>query len=98
MKTNYFKKIDKGLFWDVHFRKLDLRRDRHFIIHRILAYGTMDDLRALLKIYGKKIVRKEFLKPQSGLYYPNILELCLHLFEIKKVNEKKYLKNIYEVL
>lgn len=91
-------RFKQSLFWDVNVKKLDLKRDGHFIVHRILSYGTMDDLRELIKVYGKKNVRKEFSEPQPGLYYPNILELCKHILGIKKIDKKKYLKNIYEVL
>lgn len=91
-------KINKALFWDVNLKNLDLKQDRHFIIHRVLSYGTMDDARSLFKIYGKKTVRREFLKPQAGIYYPNILELCKHILGIKRINKKYYLKKVYEVL
>lgn len=88
------KKIDQYLFWDVNLSKIDPEKDKNYIIHRVLSYGTMDDIRNLFKIYDKKIIREEFLKPCKGCYYPNILKLCQHLLGIKKIDKNKYLKKI----
>ena len=41
-------------FWDVDKSSLDMDRDRDFIICRILEYGTMEDVKALLELYDRK--------------------------------------------
>jgi hypothetical protein len=83
------------LFWFLDASKLDPKKDKNLIIHQVLAYGSMDDLRKLFKIYGKKTIRKEFLKPKPGLYQPNILALVKSLLGINRLAKKNYLKNIY---
>ena len=75
-------------------KELDLKKDKNLIIHQVLAYGSMDNVRELLKIYGIKIVKEEFKKPRAGLYYPSILEFFRFLFKIKHLDKSKYLKNI----
>ncbi len=88
------KKINQFLFWDINLKKIDPEKNKNFIIHRILSYGTMDDIRELFKIYNKETIKKEFLKAQPGIYYPNILKLCQHLLGIKEIDKDKYLKKI----
>jgi len=85
----------KHLFWFLNADKLNLRKDRHFIIHQVLSQGNMDDVRQLFKIYGKQTIRREFKKPKIGLYYPNILNFAQHLLGVKRLAKRKYLKNIY---
>lgn len=40
-------------FWDVDRDKLDLSRDKSFIISRIFERGKLDDVFSLIVIYGK---------------------------------------------
>lgn len=86
----------KPLFWFLNADKLDPQKDRNLIVHQVLSYGTLDDLRRLLKLYGKAAVRREFKKPAPGLYQPSILNFCQHVLGIKKINPKRYLKKIHE--
>lgn len=83
------------LFWFLDYRKLDLDKDRHLIVHQVLSLGTLNDLKQLLRLYGPSAVRKEFKKPKSGLYQPNILAFCQFILKVKKLNKQRYLKNIY---
>jgi len=83
------------LFWFLDCKELDLKKDKHLIIHQVLSYGTMDDLRELFKLYSFKTVQKEFKKPKAGLYQPNVLAFCQYILKVKKLNKQKYLKNIY---
>ena len=93
-KRSLFGKINKGLFWDVVWRKLDLEKNKYFIIHRVLCYGSMDEIRLLFKIYSRNTIKKEFLKPSPGMYYPETLALCQFILGLRKINERKYLKNL----
>ena len=38
-----FQNIDKPLFWEADFEKLDLEKDFYFIINRILTKGDKKD-------------------------------------------------------
>jgi len=83
------------LFWFLDVKKLNEDEDKNLIIHQVLAYGTMGEIKKLIKIYGKETVRKEFLKPKPGLYYPNILELICFILDVEKLDKRKYLRNIH---
>lgn len=83
------------IFWFLDYKKLDPQKDRHLIIHQILSYGTIDDLREMFKLYDFKTVQKEFKKPKAGLYQPSVLAFCQHILGVKKLDKRKYLKNVY---
>lgn len=70
------KKIPQRLqavLWSCDIKQLDLKRDRAYIIHQILIYGTMEDLKWLFKTYTKKEVVQTFIqvpyKSYSQLIY-----------------------------
>ena len=81
--------------WPYNRKNIHLQDGAHGIIHQTLAYGTMDDVKKLLRLYGKDKVKKEFQKPAKGLYHPEILNFCQFLLGVKKLDKKKYLKNIH---
>lgn len=83
------------LFWFLDKRNPDLKKDKNLVVHQVLSYGTMDDIRNLVKFYGKTAIKKEFVKPRPGLYYPSVLEFCRRFLGVKKINKKEYLKNVY---
>jgi len=90
MRINHFK----NLFWFLSDKDLDWQKDRNFIIHQVLSYGTMDQVKELFTLYGRETIKKEFQKPRPGLYYPNVLEFFRYIFKINHLEKDKYLKNI----
>lgn len=51
--------LNKSLFWDVDPEKIDLNEHRRFIIERVINYGTLDNLKEILRIYGKQKIKKD---------------------------------------
>ena len=52
-------------FWDVDKSSLDLDEDRDFIICRIVEYGTMEDVKALLELYDRKDIEAAIKRSNS---------------------------------
>jgi len=75
---------------------LSLSQDKHMIIHQTLALGSMKDVQKLFSEYKRDEIKKEFLKPAKGLYYPAVLNFFEHVLNVKVEDKKQYLKNIYE--
>jgi hypothetical protein len=49
--------FQKNLFWDVEMEKMDLEKNKNFIIERVLVRGGMSDVKKIFSIYGEdKIV------------------------------------------
>ena len=86
----------KKLFW--FFSKdvdLNYDKDKHLIIHQILALGGADDVRMLFRERDEEEIRKEFLKPAKGLYHPAVLELFQYLLNVRLKDKSQYIKDIY---
>lgn len=58
-------KIPKKLqpvLWSTDVNLLDSERDKYYIIHQILSFGIMDEIRWVLKTYSKKEIIDTFKK------------------------------------
>lgn len=52
-------KVRSSLFWDVDFDKLNSDKNNRFIIQRILERGNESEIRELIKLYGKALIKTE---------------------------------------
>ena len=71
---NIFMKIPKKLqpvLWSADVSKLDLQKDKYYIIHQILIYGDFNELKWLFKNYSKNVVIEVFLQPYKN--YPEYI-------------------------
>ena len=50
--------LSQHLFWDIDVGKLDFKRDRKFIIQRVLDYGLITDWRIISNYYGISEISK----------------------------------------
>lgn len=90
-------KTMQTLFWSADVRSLDLRKDKDIIVHRILSYGSLRDLKWLFGHYSKNEVRDIFLSRPKKYYTPAALNFVdKHLLSTgKKLDKKKYVKAVY---
>jgi hypothetical protein len=73
-----FPTISKRVFWDVDYASLDYEKDRRFIIDKVMNYGLWDDFVAVMRYYGKAVVKAEIVK--SPYLKKDVLNfLCLYL-------------------
>ncbi|EKD64953.1 MAG: hypothetical protein ACD_50C00232G0002 [uncultured bacterium] len=93
-------KIPKNLqsvLWSTDINLLDLERDKGYIIHQVLIYGSFDDIRWLFQTYSKKEVLEVFLNhpsknyPREVFYF--IKNFVLSLKPVK-LAEEKYVTSI----
>jgi len=84
--------------WSSDLRNVSIQKDKTMIIHKVLAYGTMDDIYWLVDEYGKREVKKDFLKNPMNLYsrpaFSFAKNIILGLGDIK-IDESKYVKTLY---
>ena len=87
--------LNKQLFWDIDFKKLDYEKNADFIIGRVLIYGNIDDYRAIKKKYGEKKIKEVAKKvgypnKKSLNFWSSIFNIPLESFRcIKKSLIKK---------
>jgi hypothetical protein len=54
---NYLKNtktLNINLFWDFDPKSIDINKHQRFILERVLNYGTIENLKELFRIYGRK--------------------------------------------
>ena len=64
------KEFSSHLFWDVNRNKLDLMKDKSFIVKQVLEYGFLNDWILLKRFYGVEqiaLIAKSFreLEPKA---------------------------------
>jgi len=68
MKKKKVPKKLQGVLWSVNVSRLDLEKDKHYIIHQILIYGGFKEIKWLFKTYLRKEIVNVFLEPYKN--YP----------------------------
>ncbi len=53
--------LSSHLFWDVDITKLDLEKNKNFIIIRIFDRGDINDLKIILNIYDIETIKNEII-------------------------------------
>lgn len=86
------------LFWFTDAKKLDVQNDKHLIIHHVLSYGSLEDIRYLFMLYPKSVIKKTFVKPKKGIYDPRALAFVKALLNIRTLDFSKYIKNVSKAL
>ena len=91
----------QGVLWSRDVSSLDKEKDKNYIIHQILAYGTWDDLKWLFKTYKDDEIRDVFKKYPSKDYSEKSYNFIKNiLLDIKRseVDEKLYVKTYPRVI
>jgi len=86
------------ILWSVNVKNLDLKKDKNYIIHQVLSYGTIDQIRWLFKVYRKETIKKVFLRHPQNIYSPSELHFIKNiLLGLKNtiLSKKKYVKTLF---
>lgn len=81
--------------WSKNVGKMDRDRDKIYIIHQILSYGDLKELRRLFRIYDRKEVGEVFIKFPKKIYQPSVFYFVKNfILELKnrKLKEGDYVK------
>src|SRR3989344_4411008 len=77
----------QGVLWSRSIEGIDVEKDKNYIVHQILAYGTCEDLRWLFATYDKSEIRDIFTKyPQKDYVMPAFKFVKNILLGIKESN------------
>lgn len=83
--------------WSTNVKLLDIDRDKSYIIHQILLYGTFRELRWLLSAYSKQEIINTFIQKPIKMYpkdmYFFVKDYLLGL-ERTRLNEDDYVTSI----
>lgn len=83
----------QSILWSRSIKSLDLRRDKSYIIHHVLRYGTIEQIRWLLKTYSRRVIRSVVRTHPTKIYSPASFHLMSTIlgFPPTAIYEKKYL-------
>lgn len=83
-------KINKTLFWDVDFEKLDYKENAGFIIKRVLLFGDKKDYDILKKRYSNEKIKET----ASKINYPDKKNANFWGFIFNLPSDKKCTKKL----
>lgn len=77
--------LNKNLFWDVDFKKIDFKKNKEFIVARILLFGDVVDYKKIKTFYGlkqlKNIAKKiKYLDRKSLNFWSLIFQIPKNQF------------------
>ena len=84
------------ILWSMDVDKLDIYRDKDYIIHQIFSYGRMEDILWLFHTYPKEILKHVFTTvPYKDYLAARFYFVKNYLLGLKRVflNEQRYVKN-----
>lgn len=87
----------QSILWSSNIQSLNLEKDRVYIIHQILAYGDIVDIKWLFDTYPKAIIKTVFTSNpykdyrKSRFYF--VKDIVMNLAQ-KTLLESSYVKNI----
>lgn len=87
----------QSVLWSTDVKRLDKERDKNYIIHQILSYGRLEDIRWLLQTYTKKDIIHVFANvPYKDYDASRFYFIKNHLLNLKHqlLDEMLYVKNI----
>lgn len=88
----------QSILWSKSVDKLSLEDDRNYIVHQVLMYGDLGDIRWLFDTYSREKVREIFVKQPKKVYtapaFNFVKNFVLGLGSVE-LNKEKYVKKIY---
>lgn len=90
----------KAILWSKNINTIDSEVDKVYIIHQVLSYGDIDEIKLLLKTYSLKEIKDVFLNFPKKIYTkPVFLFIKNYLLKInKQVDEKYYVKSYFRFI
>lgn len=87
----------QGILWSKSVSNLDFEKDKAYIIHHILMYGSLADIRWLFQFYSPSEIRKTFATIPYKIYtkpaFHFIKNLILDL-QNDTLDSRKYVKTL----
>ena len=98
----YMNKIPtnlQGVLWSIPLSKIDLVRDKVYLIHQILMYGDFKNIKWLLNIYDEEEISEVFIKKPQQVYTPqafNYVKNFVLNLNNKNISPVKYVNTIHK--
>lgn len=80
----------QGVLWSRRVSSLNPTQDAPYIIHQILALGTLEELRWLFDTYGIASIRQVFLEKPMKIYSPQALSFVQTILDVSESSPEQY--------
>lgn len=91
----------QGILWSNDISKLDIVKNKHYIISQILAFGSPESHEWLFNMYSKTVIKNTFLNYPGKDYHPKTLDFVKNkLLGLNNyyIDKRRYLRNCPRVL
>lgn len=88
----------QGILWSTDVNRLDLEKNKGYIIHQLLLYGDFNELRWLFHTYPKQTIVKVFLSHPAKLYPKGVFRFVKnYILGLQKVplDEEDYVTSFF---
>lgn len=88
----------QGILWSAPIKRLDVDRDRDYIIHQVLMYGTLKQVHWLMRTYGAGLVKEVFMRHPQAIYSPPIFHFVKDFvlgLKKQRLEKQHYVKALY---
>jgi hypothetical protein len=87
----------KGILWSKNINNINLENDKIYIIHQVLSFGDIEEIRWLFKKYSLDEIKMVFINIPKRIYTrPVFLFIKEYILKINTgLDEKKYVKSFY---
>ncbi len=73
MKQEFLRNnLGQGILWSKDIENMDLKGDKVYIIHQVLSYGNLKQIKHLFKIYKSEEVADIFINHPKRVYTPAV--------------------------
>lgn len=91
----------QGVLWSRDIKNLDLEKDKVYIIHQVLSFGNLEQIKWLFKVYGLKQIQKIFLEHPKKVYTAamfNFIKNFILNLKDQKLDKRKYVKTLPRII
>ena len=94
LKNNF----GQGILWSKDIKNMDLEKDKIYIIHQVLNYGSLRQIKKLFKIYTPEEIVDVFVNHPQKIYSPavfNFIKKFILGLEKENLQVEKYVKTSF---
>lgn len=84
--------------WSKSFKALNKEEDKIYIIHQILSYGDLKEVRQLFSFYERKEIKKAFIECPKKIYQPAVFYFIKNFIlnlKSKRLKKENYVKTLF---
>ncbi|MBI3576991.1 hypothetical protein HY086_03065 [Candidatus Gottesmanbacteria bacterium] len=88
----------QAILWSADVSHLDLEKDKWYVVHQLLIYGTLTEIKWLFHTYGVKEVVRVFVTQPARLYSKKVFHFIKNYvlpLRDTKLYEEDYVTSIY---